>query len=83
MDVIEYVKIIFDDPNMPDDIADAILWGCTGWPSFWTGDPIRCLTKQLRHAKRSLKRGFTIDQIYIGEDVYANKSIHQDSVAAW
>jgi hypothetical protein len=68
MKITDYVKLMFDDPKMPDDVADAILWGCTGFPSFFRGDPIRCLTKQLRHAKRSLKRGFNIDQIYIGDD---------------
>lgn len=68
MKILDYVKKIFDDLEMPDEEADAILWGCTGFPSFFTGVPIRCLTKQLRHARRSLKRGFSIDQIYIGDD---------------
>jgi hypothetical protein len=66
---IEWVKKIFEDQDMSDDVAEAILWGCTGFPSFFTGDDIfRCLVGQLRHAKRSLKRGFTIDQIYCGKD---------------
>jgi len=68
MTYIEYVKLIFNDPEISDKKADAILWGCTGFPSFWRGDPMRCLTKQLRHAKRSLVRGFTIDQIFEGTD---------------
>lgn len=69
MKALDYVRAIFDEPDMPDDLADAILWGCTGWPSFWIeSPPIKCLTKQLRHARRSLKRGFSIDQIYMGED---------------
>jgi len=69
MRVLDYVKYILADPEMPDDFADAVLWGCTGYPSFWIeGPPIKCLTKQLRHAKRSLARGFTIDQIHMGED---------------
>ena len=68
MTPIEYVKRIFEDIEMPDDVADTILWGCTGWPTFWAGNPIRCLTEQLRHAKRSLARGFSIEQIYCGDD---------------
>jgi len=68
MNAIEYVKRIFEEPDMHDEFAGAILWGCTGFPSFWHGNPIRCLTKQLRHAKRSLNRGFSIDEIYSGSD---------------
>ena len=68
MTLIEYVKRIFEEPEMSDGCADMILWNCTGFPAFWTGDPIKCLTKQLRHAKRSLARGFTIDQVGEGTD---------------
>ena len=68
MNIFEYVKWTFNDPTMTNKSAEVILWGCTGWPSFLTGEPMRCLTKQLRHAKRSLARGFTVDQIYTGED---------------
>lgn len=68
MTTLEYVKLIFDEPKMSDDMASVILWGCTGYPSFFTGDPPRCLTKQLRHAKRSLARGFTITQVFEGVD---------------
>ncbi len=66
--VLQCVKKIFEEPNMSDDMADAILWGCTGFPAFFIGDPARCLVSQLRHAKRSLERGFTIDQISTGDD---------------
>ena len=72
MKVIDYAKAILDDDEMPDSVVEAIVWGCTGYPAFWRGDPIRCFTKQLRHAKRSLARGFTIDQIHLGEDVVYN-----------
>lgn len=66
---IEFVKKIFEDPDLSDDMADAILWGCTGYPSFFrTDNPIKEMAYSLKHAKRSLKRGFTIDQIYVGED---------------
>lgn len=66
---IEFVRTLFEEPEMPDDIADAILWGCTGFPSFFrTDNPIKEMAYSLRHAKRSMKRGFTIDQIYVGED---------------
>ena len=69
MTPIEYVKRIFEDPEMDDGFAEAVLWGCTGWPSFWVeSPPIKCLTRQLRHARRSLKKGFSIDQIFMGED---------------
>lgn len=72
MEVNKYVKWIFDEPNMSDDCVEAVVWGCTGWPSFFRGDPIRTFTKQLYHAKRSLARGFTIDQIFEGKDREAN-----------
>lgn len=68
MRFIDYVKKIFNDPTITDEYADAIIWGCTGFPSFWHGDPMKCFTKQLRHAKRSLARGFNKDQIFMGED---------------
>jgi len=70
MTYIEYIKLIFHKPKMSDKMADAILWGCTGFPEFWHSDPMRCLTKQLRHAKRSLAKGFTINQIFEGTDKY-------------
>ena len=66
---LEFVKTIFEDSGMPDDIAGAILWGCTGFPSFFcTDNPTKEMAYSLRHAKRSMKRGFTIDQIYVGDD---------------
>lgn len=68
MNVIECTKKIFDEPNMTNSRAESIIWGCTGFPCFWKGDPIRCFVKQLRHAKRSMEKGFTIGQIYMGED---------------
>ena len=68
MDALKYVKTIFDEP-MSDSDAAAILWGCTGWPSFFIGDRVKCLTQQLRHAKRSLARGFTVDEIFASRDI--------------
>ena len=68
MKIKDYVKKIFDEPNMSDADANSILWGCTGYPSFFDGDPVRCLTKQLRHAKRSLARGYSVDEIFFGKD---------------
>lgn len=69
MNYIEYVRLIFDEPRMSERMTDAIIWGCTGYPEFWGEESwICCLTKQLRHAKRSLARGFTIDQIFEGID---------------
>jgi hypothetical protein len=53
---------------MPEDYIDAIVWGCTGYPSFFKGDPTRTFIKQLYHAKRSLARGFTIDDIFADKD---------------
>lgn len=68
MEVNKYVRWIFDEPEMSDDCISAVVGGCTGWPSFFRGDPIRIFTKQLYHAKRALARGFTIDQIFEGKD---------------
>jgi len=77
MKIFDYIKIIFEDDEMSSEYAEAILWGCTGYPSFWNGNSTRCLTKQLYHAKRSLARGFTIDQISSGDDVVYNESLNQ------
>lgn len=68
MKIKDYIKKVFDEPDMSDANADAILWGCTGYPSFFIGDPMKCLTKQLSHAKRSLARGYTVDEIFAGAD---------------
>jgi hypothetical protein len=68
MAIPELVKKLFDNPVMDEGEIEAIVWGCTGYPSFFIGDPIRCFVRQLRHAKRSLARGFTIDQIFEGKD---------------
>ena len=68
MNAIDAVKKVFGEPHMDDDLADCIIWSCTGWPHYWTGDPMRCFVGQLRHAKRSLARGFSIDNIFEGTD---------------
>jgi hypothetical protein len=65
----EFVRKIFNRPDMPEDLADGILWGTTGYPSFFhTNDHIKEMAYQLRHAQRSFKRGFTMDDIYMGSD---------------
>jgi hypothetical protein len=65
----DLVRKIFEQPDMGDDEVEAILGGCTGFPIFWLDNPVRECVSQLRHAKRSLARGFSIDQIYMEEDV--------------
>jgi hypothetical protein len=66
--VIDLARQIWDNSAMSEEELDPILWGCTGWPEFWTGNPVRCLTRQLQHARRAIKRGYTIDQISEGSD---------------
>lgn len=68
MEVNDCVRFVFDEPKMSEECINAVVWGCTGWPSFFRGDPIRIFVKQLYHAKRSLARGFTIDDIFEGKD---------------
>lgn len=71
MTPIEFVKKIFNEPDLPNEWADSILFGCTGFPEFFhTSDHIKEMAYQLRHAKRAMKRGFSIEQIYMGEDKY-------------
>ena len=73
MKITKCVKLIFDKPNMRESTVETIVYGCTGFPSFWHTDyPIKEFIYSLRHAKRSLKRGFTIDQIFEGKD-FLNK----------
>ena len=55
MKIKDYIKKVFDEPDMSDADMDAILWGC-------------CLIKQLSHAKRALARGYTVDEISAGAD---------------
>lgn len=68
MKINDCVRFIFDEPEMSEECINAVVWGCTGWPSFFRGDPIRTFVKQLYHAKRSLARGFSIDDIFEGKD---------------
>jgi len=74
MTAIELCKLIFNE-SLPDDVADAIIWSCTGFPTFWhTNNPVREMTYQLRHAKRAMKRGFTMDQVGMGDDREATEA---------
>ena len=66
--VNDCVKFVFNDPEMTEEAIEAVVWECTGWPCFFKGDPVRGFIKQLYHAKRALKRGFTIDDISAGKD---------------
>lgn len=69
MKIDSFVRRVFDDEEMTDDLVDAIVFGCTGYPSFFPkGDPVKHFSRQIHHAKRSLSRGFTIDDIYFGSD---------------
>lgn len=34
--------------------ADHDLWEYTGFPAFWTGDPVECCTRQLHEYYASL-----------------------------
>ena len=68
-DVRKLVIQVFEEPDMPLDLAGEIMWECTGWPAFFQNrNPYREIYYQLHHAKRALKRGFTPIQIYMGED---------------
>ena len=70
MSLIEIAKIAFETNS--DEIAEHAIWTFTGFPYWWATrkneTPIRCFWRQLRHAKRSLKRGYSIDQIFEGKD---------------
>lgn len=46
---IDVVKEFF--PEATDDEAMGILWNYTGYPSFWRGEPNKCLREQLQHLK--------------------------------
>ena len=69
MDIKNLVLFIFGD-DLSDSEVSAIVWGCTGYPSFFPeGNKVKHFYKQLCHANRALKRGFTIDEIYTGNDL--------------
>ena len=67
MNGLELVRTVFDK-DIEEGEADTILWGCTGFPCFYRGDPVRFFYYQLQHAKRALALGFTIDDIFEGKD---------------
>ena len=72
MNILKVVRSLFGD--ISDEAAESIIWGCTGYPSFFPkGDVAKIFYKQLHHAKRSLDRGFTIDEIYSGLDLKRSK----------
>ena len=68
--LLDIAKIAFETND--DQEADHAIWTYTGYPVFWhlhgNGTPIRCFWQQLRHARRSLNRGYSQDQIFEGND---------------
>lgn len=70
MTVIEVAKIAFETDH--ESVAETAIWTFTGYPSFWAlrknETPMRCFWRQLRHARRSMNRGYSIEQIYEGTD---------------
>lgn len=48
-DFISVVREFF--PNATDEEAMGILWGYTGYPSFYTGEPLDSCREQLQHLK--------------------------------
>ena len=78
MKTIEFVKKIWGKPNMSDETAEHILWTFTGFPTFFRTENIpKEMAKGLRHAKRSLKRGFSADDIYVGADTLNERKIRE------
>jgi len=57
---IELVR--FAAPGISDDEADALLWGATGFPCFWSGPhastPIRALWDDVQRAARIWRKGW-------------------------
>lgn len=66
------VRIAFGAPGMDFDECERLLWGVTGWPGFLVPTPhkdvVRVLYEQLQHAARSMRRGFSAGQVWIGDD---------------
>lgn len=50
----ELVRHFF--PTASDDQCGDVLWMCTGWPGFFSGDPVRNLVRQLSSASRRSNR---------------------------
>ena len=68
MTIGEIVKFVFGEIN--EDDMETVIFGCTGYPSFWRTDyPMKEFYYSLHHAKRSIKKGYSIDRIYCGADV--------------
>ena len=74
MDIKRLVLFVFKK-NLNDSEIDAIVWGCTGYPSFFPpGNKVKHLYMQLHHSKRAIERGFSIDDIYSGKDILSNNT---------
>lgn len=39
-------------PNATDEFCQYVLWEHTGFPEFWTGDPVQCCSEQLAEYRR-------------------------------
>lgn len=44
-------------PGQTDSFIEYVIWSATGYPAFFSGDPIRCFSKQLHRASRLLRKG--------------------------
>ena len=56
-------------PDADDRILEHIIWGGTGYPSFWNipedGDtPELCFRKQLKYSREWLLRGGSLDDFW-------------------
>ncbi len=70
MTLIDVAKIAFETNDSHE--TENAIWTFTGYPCFWNTrgkeTPIRIFWRQLRHARRSLNHGYSIDQIFEGKD---------------
>lgn len=53
--VLDLVREFF--PKSTDEEASELLWSRTGYPSFFHGNPVKCIRKSLRAYKRLIQLG--------------------------
>jgi hypothetical protein len=74
-------------PNLDDKQAEAILWGLTGWPSFWSDcdencdNSVEALERHLRHDLQKIKdrvdQGETISEQHDAYDEFVRKELYK------
>lgn len=56
--ILDVVREYF--PDAPEGEVDHIIWGRTGYPVFWQGDPETSFRRSLRRHMKARQRGYKV-----------------------